>query len=74
MCNTCYHARITDNGRIVHCRNPYLMDGDSLRREKRYISKPNRPDRYDCEFYESVEDGLKREYAEIKGQGIKEWF
>ena len=31
------------------------------------------PDTYNCEFYESAEDGYRRERNEIK-QGIAEWY
>ena len=40
---------------------------------KRYFSKQNKPDTYNCEFYESAEDGYRRERNEIK-QGIAEWY
>jgi len=40
---------------------------------KRHFSKQNEPDKYNCEFYESAEDGYRRERDEIK-QGITEWY
>lgn len=72
MCKSCFHSTVTDYGRVYHCRNPYLMDRDDTG-GKRYFSKQNKPDTYNCEFYESAEDGYRREWNEVK-QGIAEWY
>lgn len=72
MCDTCFHNVITDYGQFYHCRNPYLRDRDDTG-GKRYFSEQNRPDYYNCEFYDSIEDGYRREWNEIK-QGIAEWY
>jgi len=75
MCETCYWCRITDNGTRYHCRNPYLTENEGMGTgQRRYFSKENRPDRYDCEFYDSAQEKEEQVYSEIRKQGIKRWF
>lgn len=74
MCETCYWCRITDNGLRFQCRNPYLTEGESVKNVRRFFSKENRPDRYDCEFYDNVETKEEQVYSEIKNAKVVRWF
>ena len=73
MCETCYHARISDNGRHIQCLNPYLRDRDDTG-GKAFFSKRNRPDAYNCEFHESVHEMIERQKREISRQRVmRKW-